>query len=187
MTGSALIANESAPALLSCQGTTEWEVRMAGSVNKVILIGRLGKDPEVKYMPSGVAVAKFSVATDEVFKDRSGEQQKRTEWHNIVVWDKLAEICGQYLTKGKQVYIEGRIQSRQWEDQAGNKRTSYDIVAREMKMLGSRADNERAAAVPSPPAERSSAPASNHATFERPAASEPPPEPPEITDEDVPF
>jgi single-strand DNA-binding protein len=151
----------------------------SGSVNKVILIGRLGKDPEVKYTPSGAPVAKFSVATDEVFKDRSGEQQKRTEWHNIVAWNKLAEICGQYLTKGKQVYIEGSIRSRQWEDQAGNKRTAYDIVARDMRMLGSKADSERAAAPsPTPPAE--------HASVERSLAPEPPAEP-EITDEDVPF
>src|SRR6266571_8776226 len=119
---------------------------MAGSVNKVILIGRLGRDPELKFTPSGAPVAKFSLATDESFKDRSGEQQKRTEWHNIVAWNRLAEICGQYLTKGKQVYVEGSIRSRQWEDQSGNKRTSYEIVAREMKMLGSRADTERAAA-----------------------------------------
>jgi single-strand DNA-binding protein len=153
---------------------------MSGSVNKVILIGRLGKDPEVKYTPSGAPVAKFSLATDEVFKDRSGEQQKRTEWHNIVAWNKLAEICGEYLTKGKQVYIEGSIRSRQWEDQAGNKRTAYDIVAREMKMLGSKADSDRAsaAAAAAPPAE--------HAPVERPPAAEPPAEP-EITDEDVPF
>jgi single-strand DNA-binding protein len=153
---------------------------MSGSVNKVILIGRLGKDPEVKYTPSGAPVAKFSLATDEVFKDRSGEQQKRTEWHNIVAWNKLADICGQYLTKGKQVYIEGSIRSRQWEDQAGNKRTAYDIVAREMKMLGSKADSDRAsaAAAAAPPAE--------HAPVERPPAAEPPAEP-EITDEDVPF
>src|SRR3989442_5674767 len=116
---------------------------MAGSVNKVILIGRLGKDPEVKYTASGAPVAKFSLATDEVFKDRSGEQQRRTEWHNIVAWNKLAEICGEYLTKGKQVYIEGSIQSRQWEDQSGNKRTSYEIVARQMTMLGSKSDSER--------------------------------------------
>jgi len=157
----------------------------SGSVNKVILIGRLGKDPEVKYTPSGAAVAKFSLATDEAFKDRSGEQQKRTEWHNIVAWNKLAEICGEYLTKGKQVYIEGSIRSRQWEDQAGNKRTAYDIVARDMRMLGSKADTERAAAassaaapIPTPPAER--------ATGERSLAAEPSPEP-EITDEDVPF
>jgi single-strand DNA-binding protein len=153
---------------------------MSGSVNKVILIGRLGKDPEVKYTPSGAPVAKFSLATDEVFKDRSGEQQKRTEWHNIVAWNKLAEICGEYLTKGKQVYIEGSIRSRQWEDQAGNKRTAYDIVARDMRMLGSKADSDRAAAA------TAAAPSAERTPGERPPAAEPPAEP-EITDEDVPF
>ena len=152
---------------------------MSGSVNKVILIGRLGKDPEVKYTPSGAPVAKFSLATDEVFKDRSGEQQKRTEWHNIVAWNKLAEICGEYLTKGKLVYIEGSIRSRQWEDQAGNKRTAYDIVAGRMQMLGSKADSDRAAAA-------AAAPSAERAPVERPPAAEPPAEP-EITDEDVPF
>jgi single-strand DNA-binding protein len=152
---------------------------MSGSVNKVILIGRLGKDPEVKYTPSGSPVAKFSLATDEAFKDRSGEQQKRTEWHNIVAWNKLAEICGQYLTKGKLVYIEGSIRSRQWEDQAGNKRTAYDIVAGRMQMLGSKAESDRAAAAAAAaPAERT--------PVEKPPAAEPPAEP-EITDEDVPF
>lgn len=154
---------------------------MSASVNKVILIGRLGKDPEIKYTPSGAPVAKFSLATDEVFKDRAGEQQKRTEWHNIVAWNKLAEICGEYLTKGKQVYIEGRIQSRQWEDQSGNKRTAYDIVAREMKMLGSRAESERASAAATAPAALSGAGADD-----REAPAEPPPSP-EITDEDLPF
>ncbi|MGB7591462.1 MAG: single-stranded DNA-binding protein [Terriglobia bacterium] len=153
---------------------------MSGSVNKVILIGRLGKDPEVKYTPSGAPVAKFSLATDEVFKDRSGEQQKRTEWHNIVAWNKLAEICGEYLTKGKLVYIEGSIRSRQWEDQAGNKRTAYDIVAGRMQMLGSKADSDRAAAA------AAAAPSAERAPVEKPPTSEPPSEP-EITDEDVPF
>ena len=148
---------------------------MAGSVNKVILIGRLGKDPELKYTSGGTPVARFTLATDETFKDRSGEQQRRTEWHTIVAWRKLAEICGEYLTKGKQIYIEGSIQSRQWEDQSGNKRTSYEIVARQMTMLGSRADSERAAASS---AERS--------PVDRPSTEEPSPEP-EITDEDIPF
>ena len=147
---------------------------MAGSVNKVILIGRLGKDPEVKYTGSGTPVAKFSLATDEVFKDRSGEQQKHTEWHNIVAWSKLAEICGQYLVKGKQVYIEGTIRSRQWEDQAGNKRTSHEIIARDMKMLGSKGEGER---------ERSAA---ERPAVPRSAEPEAPAEP-EITDEDIPF
>jgi single-strand DNA-binding protein len=154
---------------------------MSGSINKVILIGRLGKDPEVKYTSGGAPVAKFTLATDEVFKDRAGEQQRRTEWHNIVAWNKLAEICGEYLTKGKQVYIEGSIRSRQWEDQAGNKRTFYEIVARDMKMLGSRADSERAAAAPveRAPGERPGASATS-------APADTPPET-EITDEDIPF
>lgn len=149
---------------------------MAGSVNKVILIGRLGKDPELKYTPSGAPVARFSLATDDSYKDRTGEQQKHTEWHNIVAWNKLAEICGEYLTKGKLVYIEGSIRSRQWEDQAGNKRTTYEIVARQMQMLGSRAESERSAEAeaPRPP-------------VERPATTEAPPATPEITDEDIPF
>jgi len=149
------------------------------SINKVILIGRLGKDPEVKYTPSGAPVAKFSLATDEVFKDRSGEQQRRTEWHNIVAWNRLAEICGEYLTKGNQIYIEGSIRSRQWEDQSGNKRTSYEIVAREMKMLGSKADSERAAG-----ASAGAVPAAPEAP---PPAVEAPRSEPEITDEDIPF
>jgi single-strand DNA-binding protein len=149
---------------------------MAGSVNKVILIGRLGRDPEVKYTPSGTPVAKFTLATDEVFKDRNGEQQKRTEWHNIVAWSKLAEICGEYLTKGKQIYIEGSIRSRQWEDQNKNKRTSYEIVAREMKMLGSKSDSERTA--------RTTAVAE---ASEPDGAVEPPPEAAGISDDDIPF
>lgn len=151
---------------------------MASSVNKVILIGRLGKDPELKYTPSGTPMTRFTLATDESFKDRNGEQQKRTEWHNIVAWNKLAEICGQYLTKGKQVYIEGSIRSRQWQDKDGNKRTSFEINARDMRMLGSRADAERASEAEAAPAERPSP---------EPAA---PPEPApgsEITDEDIPF
>jgi single-strand DNA-binding protein len=145
---------------------------MAGSVNKVILIGRLGKDPEMKYTPSGAPVCKFSLATDAVWKDKAGEQQRQTEWHNIVTWGKLAEICAEYLTKGRQVCIEGSIRSRQWEDQSGNKRTSYDIVARQMTILDSRAESGRVIA--------------ERAPTERPAEPEPPPEP-EITDSDIPF
>lgn len=113
---------------------------MARSVNKVILIGRLGRDPELKYTASGTAYCRFSLATDDAWTDRSsGERQERTEWHNVIAWDKLAEICGQYLAKGRLVYIEGSIQSRQWEDQDGNKRTSFDIRARDMVMLSSAA------------------------------------------------
>lgn len=159
---------------------------MAGSVNKVILIGRLGKDPELKYTPSGVPVAKFSLATDESFKDRNGELQKRTEWHNIVAWQKLAEICGEYLTKGKLVYIEGRIQSRQWEDQDKNKRTAYDIVAQRMQMLGSKAESEQSAAAEAKAAAASATPPAE-APADSPPAEPPPPPPSEITDEDIPF
>ncbi len=158
---------------------------MSGTVNRVILIGRLGRDPELKYTPSGAPVAKFSLATDESFKDKStGENQQRTEWHNIVAWNKLAEICGEYLTKGKLVYIEGSIRSRQWQDQSGNKRTSYEIVARNMQMLGSKGDSERGASggMDREPAERHSAPPSS-----APAEPPSPPPDPEITDEDIPF
>jgi single-strand DNA-binding protein len=114
---------------------------MAGTVNKVILIGRLGKDPEVKYTQGGTAIARFSLATDEFWKDQNGERQQRTEWHNIVAWDKLADICGQYLTKGKQVYIEGKLQTRSWEDKEGNKRYTTEIRADNMVMLGTRGDS----------------------------------------------
>src|ERR1043165_5349310 len=111
---------------------------MAKSVNKVILIGRLGKDPELKYTASGTPFCRFSMATDNVWNDKtSGERQEKTEWHNIVVWDRLAEICNQYLTKGKLVYIEGALQTREWDDQEGNKRRTTEIRARDMRMLGS--------------------------------------------------
>src|SRR5277367_481392 len=107
------------------------------SVNKAILVGRLGRDPETRYTSGGQAVANFTLATDETFKDRAGERQKRTEWHRIVVWGKLAEITQQYLKKGAQVYIEGRIQTRQWEDKRdGQKRTTTEIVGTGMKFLG---------------------------------------------------
>ncbi len=105
------------------------------SVNKVILVGHLGKDPEVKYTASGAAVCRFSLATNGTFKNKAGEAQKRTEWHSIVAWGKLAEICGEYLTKSRQVYIEGSIRTRKWKDRDGNERKSYDIVARYMQML----------------------------------------------------
>ena len=110
---------------------------MAG-VNKVIIVGRLARDPELKYTPSGAAVANFTVATSEEWKDRdTGEKQERTEWHRIVAWRRLGEICGEYLHKGKEVYIEGRLQTRSWEDQDGNKKYITEIVAQNMQMLGS--------------------------------------------------
>ncbi len=113
------------------------------SVNKAILVGNLGKDPELRYTPSGTAVCTFSLATSERFKNKQGEQQDRTEWHNIVVWAGLAEICGKYLTKGKQVYIEGRIQNRSYDDRDGNKRYISEIVANEMQMLGGKRDDNQ--------------------------------------------
>ena len=108
------------------------------SVNKVILVGNLGRDPEIRYTQQGTAVANFSLATTNRFKNRSGEMEERTEWHRIVAWDKLAEICGQYLAKGRQVYIEGRLQTREWEDKDGNKRSTTEVVAQTMQMLGRR-------------------------------------------------
>lgn len=114
---------------------------MAG-VNKVILIGRLGADPEVRYTPSGVAVANFSIATSEEWKDKStGEKKEQTEWHKVVAWRRLGEICGEYLQKGRQVYIEGRLQTRSWEDKEGNKRWTTEILALNMQMLGSPGDS----------------------------------------------
>ena len=108
---------------------------MAG-VNKVILVGNLGSDPQVRYTPGGQAVANFNIATSERFNNKAGEKEERTEWHRIVAWGKLAEICQQYLKKGKQVYIEGRLQTRQWEDQQGQKPQTTEIVAQTMQMLG---------------------------------------------------
>ena len=112
-------------------------------INKVILVGRLGKDPEIRSTPSGQTVAKFSLATDERFTDKSGEKQERTEWHNIVAWGKLGEICGQYLRKGKLVYIEGAIRTDSWDDkESGQKKYRTEIVANTMKMLDRRGDEE---------------------------------------------
>ena len=107
-------------------------------VNKVILIGRLGRDPDVRYTPDGTMVVNFSIATDETFKNKQGEKSSKTEWHRIIAWGKLAEICGNYLTKGKLVFIEGKLQARTWDDKDGNKRSLTEIVAANMKMLDSR-------------------------------------------------
>jgi single-strand DNA-binding protein len=111
-------------------------------VNKVILIGRLGKDPEVRYTPDGTMVTNFNLATDEQRKDKNGEKIQRTEWHRIVTWGKLAEICGNYLVKGKLVFVEGRIQTRSWEDKEGVKRYTTEIIASNMQMLDSKGQNK---------------------------------------------
>src|ERR1700746_630125 len=116
---------------------------MAKSVNKVILVGNLGKDPEVKYTPSGVPVAKFSMATNERYKDKAGEWQDRTECHNIVAWQRLAEIVGEYVKKGSKIYIEGRLQTSSWEDkQSGEKKYRTEIVAQDLLLLSGRGEGD---------------------------------------------
>ena len=113
------------------------------SLNKVMLIGNLGKDPEVRYTPSGVAVASFNLATSERFKNKSGEWEERTEWHRVTLWSKLAEIAGEYLAKGKTVYIEGRLQTRKWQDNSGNERYTTEIVGERMQMLSPKGETRR--------------------------------------------
>jgi single-strand DNA-binding protein len=110
------------------------------SLNKVMLIGNLGKDPEVRYTASGQAVASFSLATSEKFKNRNGEMEERTEWHNVVLWGRQAEIAGEYLSKGKTVYIEGRLQTRKWQDKDGRDRWTTEIVGDRMQMIGSKGE-----------------------------------------------
>jgi single-strand DNA-binding protein len=110
------------------------------SLNKVLIIGNLGKDPEVRFTPGGRAVARFPVATSEVWSDQEGQRQERTEWHNVVVWGKQAETCGQYLSKGRQVFLEGSIRSRQYDDKDGNKRYITEVIAQRVQFLGSRGD-----------------------------------------------
>jgi single-strand DNA-binding protein len=156
------------------------------SVNKAILVGRLGRDPETRYTSAGQAVCTFSLATDETYKDRAGVRQKRTEWHRITMWGKLAEIGQQYLKKGTLVYIEGRIQTRQWDDKTtGAKRTATDIVANEMRMLSSR--GEGAAAGAGAGAGAGASASSSHSDAEPMMPDDNPTPGPEISDEDIPF
>jgi single-strand DNA-binding protein len=157
-------------------------------VNRVTLVGRLGKDPETRYTSGGQAVCNFSVATDETYKDRAGERQKRTEWHRIVMWGKLAEIAQQYLKKGALVYIEGRIQSRQWEDKRdGQKKTSYEIVADTMKMLGGRGEGAAAAGAGMGGGAGAPRGRSSDADFDSGPMPEEHSGGGEISDEDIPF
>jgi single-strand DNA-binding protein len=141
------------------------------SLNKVMLIGGLGKDPEVRYTASGQAVVSFSLATSEKFKGKTGEWEERTEWHNITLWGKLAEIAGEYLSKGKSVYIEGRLQTRKWQDKSGNDRYTTEIVGDKMQML-------------SPKGERSSG---GHSASSKPQESTGGYEEPPFQDDDIPF
>lgn len=146
------------------------------SLNKVILIGRLGQEPTIRFMPNGEAVCNFSVATSESWKDQSGQLQERVEWHNVTMYRRLAEIAGQYLKKGSQVYLEGKIQTRKYQGKDGIERTAYDIIVNEMKMLGGGNDGQQAqsaqAETPTPPSRKTPA---------TPAARA------EDIDDDVPF
>lgn len=134
-------------------------------LNKVILIGRLGQEPTIRYMPNGEAVCNFSVATSEKYTDKNGQRQEATEWHNVTMYRKLAEIAGQYLKKGSQVYLEGKIQSRKYQGKDGIERTAYEIIANEMKMLGG----------------------NSQATQEQPKRQQEPTAPVENITDDVPF
>jgi single-strand DNA-binding protein len=157
---------------------------MAGkSINKVILIGNLGKDPEVKYTPQGTPVAKITLATNERFKGKDGNWQDRTEWHNVVLWQRLAEIAGEYLKKGGKVYIEGRLQTRSWDDkQTGQKKYMTEVVANDLVLLGGRGEGGEHAGG----SRASGASAGN--SFDQSAPEEHAPAGgPAITDEDIPF
>jgi single-strand DNA-binding protein len=160
---------------------------MAKSVNKVILVGNLGKDPEVKFTPSGVPVAKFSLATNERFKDKGGEWQDRTEWHNIVAWQRLAEIIGEYVKKGSKIYIEGRLQTSSWEDkQSGEKKYRTEVVASDLVLLGGRGEGGGGGGDFEG---RSSSRGGGASSFDQRTShsEEHAPSSAEITDEDIPF
>jgi single-strand DNA-binding protein len=145
-----------------------------GSVNKVILVGNLGRDAELRYTPGGAAVATLNLATTEVWNDKGGQRQEKTEWHRVVLWGKQAESLQEYLTKGKQIYVEGRLQTRQWDDKEGNKRYTTEIKADRITLLGGGGGGGRGASM-----DRGGAGISHT------GGDEPPMEP--ITDDDIPF
>ncbi|MGA8153975.1 MAG: single-stranded DNA-binding protein [Terriglobales bacterium] len=155
---------------------------MAGkSVNKVILLGNLGKDPEVKYTPQGTPVAKIALATNERYKDKDGQWQDRTEWHNLVLWQRLAEIAGEYLKKGSKVYVEGRLQTRSWEDkQTNQKKYMTEVVVNDLVLLGGRGEGAGEPA-------RSAAAAGGNNFDQRSPEAEPAIASSPISDEDIPF
>jgi single-strand DNA-binding protein len=146
-----------------------------GSVNKVILVGNLGRDAELRYTPGGAAVATLNLATTEVWNDKGGQRQEKTEWHRVVLWGKQAESLQEYLTKGKQIYVEGRLQTRQWDDKEGNKRYTTEIKADRITLLGGGGGGGRGTSM-----DRGGA-AMSHSG----GGDEPPMEP--ITDDDIPF
>ncbi|HED09239.1 MAG TPA: single-stranded DNA-binding protein [Caldithrix abyssi] len=147
-----------------------------GTVNKVILLGRLGKDPEMRYAPSGTALATFSLATNHRQKNKEGEWEEKTEWHNILAFGKTAEVAGEYLKKGKLVFIEGRLQTSSWEDDKGQRRYKTEVVASNMQLVGSKGDERDSAYSGSAPAAES-----------KPAASPPPAATPADDEDDLPF
>ncbi len=150
---------------------------MARGINKVILVGHLGRDPEVRYSPSGAAIANVTIATSEGWKDKqTGEQQERTEWHRVVFFSRLAEIAGEYLRKGSQVYVEGRLQTRKWQDQNGQDRYTTEIVANEMQMLGGRGGGSGGPA-----------PSSNNQFDQSPQPTQSAPKDFDDFDDDIPF
>ena len=151
------------------------------SVNKVILVGNLGKDPESRYLPDGGAVCNFSIATTDKWKDKAGETQERTEWHRVSTFSKLAEICGEYLKKGSQVYIDGRLQTRKWQDKEGKDRYTTEIVADRMQMLGSRGGGSESMGQPR------SAPAPAEGGAAKPAAKKGGGASFDDMDDDIPF
>jgi single-strand DNA-binding protein len=161
------------------------------SVNKVILVGRLGRDPETRYTGGGQAVANFSMATDETYKDKNGERQKRTEWHRIVAWGKKAEFAQQYLKKGSLIYIEGSIRSSEWQDKEGQKRTKVEIIASEFRFIGEKREGAvaggggGAARSGGGDVESHAAPADD--SYSGGSAGGHAPSGPEISDEDIPF
>jgi len=151
-----------------------------GSVNKVILLGRLGKDPDMRYAPSGTAIASFSLATNHNTKGPDGNWEEKTEWHNVTLFGKTAEIAGEYLKKGSLTYIEGRIQTESWEDQNGQKRYTTKIIGNSMQLIGSKQDNQGGSNYASAP------PAQTSAANSTPPAQEPTP-PPAQEEDDLPF
>ena len=146
------------------------------SVNKVILIGRLGNNPDVRHTPNGMAVANFNIATNENWSDKSGQKQEKTEWHKIVVWGKLAELCGEYLSKGRQVYLEGRLQTRQWQDKENQTRYTTEVVANTVQFLGAPA-GASASSQKENGIDQSPANGFQNVTMEQPS----------FTEEDIPF
>ena len=157
---------------------------MAGGLNKVLLMGNLGRDPEVRFTTGGTSVANFSIATNESWKDKNGQLQEKTEWHRIVVWGKLAELCGEYLKKGRQAFIEGRLQTREWTDKEGKKNYSTEIVAHNVQFIGGRPEGAGASA---------SSAATSNGSGAAPANFGPPPPqdeqqpPPGVGGDDIPF